>query len=290
MRRSGGLFGFSGGRWRGAALAVCGAGLVCGAVAGAVSVVSSGAAGGVRLPQLVSMSGSPVKPNLSLLPTTTTTTTTVSKKAATTTTVTVAPAVTMAGQSVTYSVVVAATKPVASGSPGPTGQVTFTIGTTKLCTTPELSIGPGEGTGECTATIAPLGSDTVTATYGGDVNFATSTGSASVTVTPFDKGYWLVASDGGVFTFGTARFWGSAGAIALNKPVVGMAATPDGGGYWLVASDGGVFTYGDALFHGSTGAIKLNAPIVGMAATPDGGGYWLVASDGGVFTFGDAKC
>jgi N-acetylmuramoyl-L-alanine amidase len=102
------------------------------------------------------------------------------------------------------------------------------------------------------------------------------------------KGYWLVASDGGIFTFGDAAFDGSTGAMHLNAPIVGMAATPDGKGYWLVASDGGIFTFGDAAFDGSTGAMSLNAPIVGMAATPDGKGYWLVASDGGTFTFGDA--
>ena len=101
-------------------------------------------------------------------------------------------------------------------------------------------------------------------------------------------GYWLVASDGGVFSFGDATFHGSTGAMRLNKPVVGIASTPDGGGYWLVASDGGVFSFGDATFHGSTGAMHLNKPIVGMAATADGKGYWLVASDGGVFSFGDA--
>ena len=98
------------------------------------------------------------------------------------------------------------------------------------------------------------------------------------------NGYYLTASDGGVFTFGNLPFCGSTGAIGLNKPVVGMAATPDGGGYWLVASDGGIFSFGDATFYGSTGAIHLNQPIVGMAATPDGKGYWLVASDGGIFT------
>jgi len=101
-------------------------------------------------------------------------------------------------------------------------------------------------------------------------------------------GYWLVGSDGGVFSFGDAAFDGSAGNLRLVKPVVGMAATHDDGGYWLVASDGGVFTYGDAPFDGSMGGKRLNAPVVGIASTPDGGGYWLVASDGGVFSFGDA--
>jgi N-acetylmuramoyl-L-alanine amidase len=101
-------------------------------------------------------------------------------------------------------------------------------------------------------------------------------------------GYWLVASNGGVFSF-NAPFYGSAGAISLVAPIVGMAATPDGGGYWLVASDGGVFSYGNAQFFGSMGGHPLNQPIVGMAATPDGHGYWFTAADGGVFAFGDGR-
>jgi IPT/TIG domain len=107
---------------------------------------------------------------------------------------------------------------------------------------------------------------------------------------PPSGGYWEVASDGGVFSFGNALFYGSMGGTHLNAPVVGIAPTPDGGGgYWLVASDGGVFTFGDAAFFGSTGGLHLNRPVVGMTPTPDGDGYWLVASDGGVFNFGDAK-
>ncbi|MGA2837981.1 MAG: hypothetical protein ABSF84_15415 [Acidimicrobiales bacterium] len=101
-------------------------------------------------------------------------------------------------------------------------------------------------------------------------------------------GYWMVASDGGVFAYGDAGFHGSAGNLSLNKPVVGMAATPDGKGYWLVASDGGVFAYGDAAFYGSTGNLHLNKPVVGMTSTLDGKGYWMVASDGGIFAYGNA--
>ena len=102
-------------------------------------------------------------------------------------------------------------------------------------------------------------------------------------------GYWMVASDGGIFSFGDARFFGSTGNIRLNQPIVGIAATPTGNGYWMVATDGGIFSFGDARFFGSTGNIKLNKPIVGMAATPSGNGYWLVATDGGIFSFGDAR-
>ena len=102
---------------------------------------------------------------------------------------------------------------------------------------------------------------------------------------PSGPGYWLDASDGGIFSFGDARFFGSTGNIHLNQPIVGMAATQDGGGYWLVAADGGIFSFGDARFFGSTGALRLNQPIVGMAAAPFRG-YWLVARDGGIFSFG----
>jgi glucose/arabinose dehydrogenase len=106
--------------------------------------------------------------------------------------------------------------------------------------------------------------------------------------TPSGDGYWLVATDGGVFGFGNARFHGSTGGTRLNAPIVGMAAHPSGQGYWLAAADGGVFAFGNARFHGSMGGTRLNRPIVGIAAHPSGAGYWLVASDGGVFSFGDA--
>jgi hypothetical protein len=99
----------------------------------------------------------------------------------------------------------------------------------------------------------------------------------------------LVAADGGVFAFGDAVFHGSAGALQLASPIVGISATPTGRGYWLFAADGGIFSYGDAEFRGSMGGSHLNKPVVGGAATPSGNGYWLVAEDGGVFTFGDAR-
>ena len=117
---------------------------------------------------------------------------------------------------------------------------------------------------------------------------------------PPTHGYWLVGSDGGIFTFGSAQFYGSTGSLRLQRPVVGIVPTTDRGGYWLDASDGGIFAFGDAGFYGSIPGLglhpagsgspnSLNAPIVGMVPSADGRGYFMVASDGGVFAFGDAR-
>jgi ribosomal protein L24E len=110
----------------------------------------------------------------------------------------------------------------------------------------------------------------------------------ALAATPDGKGYWEVHSDGGVFAFGNAHFFGSLGAAHLNKPIVGIATTSDGKGYWLVASDGGVFAFGNARFGGSMAGHRLAAPIVGIAANRAGTGYWLTSSDGGVFALGGA--
>src|SRR5271155_720515 len=84
----------------------------------------------------------------------------------------------------------------------------------------------------------------VLAVLPGSVASAGSGASTAGAATKQVSAYWLVASDGGVFAFGGAGFYGSPGAIHLNKPVVGMAGARNSQGYWLVASDGGVFSFG----------------------------------------------
>jgi sugar lactone lactonase YvrE len=156
--------------------------------------------------------------------------------------------------------------------------------------------------------VAPPGSGTVNvsvSTFAG----TTAAGQFTYPATPTPptppstpattNGYWLVGSDGGIFSFGAAQFYGSTGSLHLQRPVVGIVPTADHGGYWLNASDGGVFSYGDTQFYGSIPGLglhpagsgqahSLNAPIVGMVPSIDDNGYFMVASDGGVFAFGDA--
>ncbi|HEV3365220.1 MAG TPA: hypothetical protein VG795_13955, partial [Acidimicrobiia bacterium] len=104
--------------------------------------------------------------------------------------------------------------------------------------------------------------------------------------TPSGQGYWLVASDGGIFTFGDALFSGSLGRAKLNGRVVGMAATPSGKGYWLAGSGGEVSAFGDAQLLG-TPTPQAAVSFVAVAPIRDRNGYMLVAGDGGGFAFGD---
>jgi hypothetical protein len=83
-------------------------------------------------------------------------------------------------------------------------------------------------------------------------------------------GYWLASSVGGVYSFGTAKYYGSMVGKPLSAPIVGIVATASGHGYWLVAKDGGVFSFGDAPFHGSLGAQNLQGSVVGMATNDRG--------------------
>jgi hypothetical protein len=92
----------------------------------------------------------------------------------TTTSVTLNPATVTAGTKVAYLAVVNPQ----SGTGTPTGTISFTTGTTTLCT----AVLSG-GVAACGATNAPVGTDTVTGTYSGGDGYATSSGTATLTVT-----------------------------------------------------------------------------------------------------------
>ncbi|MGI8686111.1 MAG: Calx-beta domain-containing protein [Acidimicrobiales bacterium] len=193
----------------------------------------------------------------------------------------------------TFTVAISAANTTAATISYATAAGTATAGVDYANTSGTVTFAPGETVKTFTIAVLPDGVDEANETFfvnlSNPSNIAVvfdAQGTGTIVDDDGDPGYWLVASDGGIFAF-NVPFSGSTGAITLNKPIVGMAADPDGKGYWLVASDGGIFAF-DAPFFGSTGAIRLNQPIVGMAPTPTGKGYFLVASDGGIFAFGDA--
>ena len=86
--------------------------------------------------------------------------------------------------------------------------------------------------------------------------------------TPDGGGYWLVASDGGIFAFGDAGFHGSAGAHPAQPARRGHGRHP--GRRRLLA--GGLRRRhlqptATRCSTAPTGALKLNKPIVGMTST-----------------------
>jgi N-acetylmuramoyl-L-alanine amidase len=100
--------------------------------------------------------------------------------------------------------------------------------------------------------------------------------------TPDGGGYWLVASDGGIFAFGDATFDGSMGGQPLNSPMVAMMAAA--GGYRLVAADGGIFSYGTPFAGAAVGILQRRAVSLDSSGT----GYRIVSADGSVYAFGGA--
>jgi hypothetical protein len=68
-----------------------------------------------------------------------------------------------------------------------------------------------------------------------------------------------VTQDGGVFTFGDAKFYGSTGGKkpgGHNATGLALSLNPahEVTGYWMVNDDGGIYSFGDAQFLGSSEA------------------------------------
>jgi hypothetical protein len=106
------------------------------------------------------------------------------------------------------------------------------------------------------------------------------------------QGYWLVASDGGVFSFGDATFYGSLGASPPASPVVDVAPAAGDAGYWMLEANGTVQGFGAAPSEppaaDSPSIASATSPMTSIVASADGQGYTLVDSGGQAFSFGDA--
>ena len=101
-------------------------------------------------------------------------------------------------------------------------------------------------------------------------------------------GYWMVATDGAVYSFGTARPLGNAPVGAASA--VDLEPTRSGQGYWIVDETGQVYAFGNAAWHGNVTRAHLmtGERITSLSATASGGGYWIFTTRGRVLAFGDA--
>ncbi len=127
----------------------------------------------------------------------------------------------------------------------------------------------------------------------GSASGANPTGATGARVVSIDAapngGYWLLRADGTVATQG-ADFYGNVdpGSLAGGERVSAISGLPNGSGYRVFTSLGRVIAFGAAQGYGDLSTTALNGPVVAAGSTPSGNGYYLVGSDGGVFTFGDA--
>ncbi|MFF3959687.1 Ig-like domain repeat protein, partial [Streptomyces sp. NPDC001890] len=156
---------------------------------------------------------------------------------ATATTVTAAPEPSISGQEVTFSASVAAVPP-ASGTP--TGTVTFDFGDGSTPVAATLS----SGTADCTHTYATAAGSpyTVTTVYGGDADFAGSTGIETHGVSP---------------------------AVSTTALVTAPAAAPTGQSVTFTATvtGGGDTPTGTVTFDFGDGTPAVTVPVIGGAAT-----------------------
>ena len=106
---------------------------------------------------------------------------------------------------------------------------------------------------------------TVTA-FGGAPRFGSRAATASgglvvgMAATADGRGYWLVASDGGVFSFGDAQFHGSLGGTR-GAAVSGMSTARGGDGYTLITTSGVAHAFGNVPTAPVPGASRPGRPV-----------------------------
>ncbi len=101
--------------------------------------------------------------------------------------------------------------------------------------------------------------------------------------------YWIVASDGGVFSMGTnIKFFGSMAGKPLVQRITSSTARPQHDGYWMLGGDGGIFSFGNAKYLSGPTKTATSGYYRAIVGTPSGNGYWVITKLGSISPFGDA--
>jgi hypothetical protein len=166
---------------------------------------------------------------------------------------------------------------------------------------PTPVVGITDATATVTITDDDLPPTTTTTTTTTTLPTTTTSGPATTTTVPAPSdgdvvgggvGYWMLETDGTVYAFGSAEYYGDVRGRLNGSVAVDLDATPSGSGYWILARDGVVYAFGDAVIHAPTRPLAADlAPgehAVAILSTLDGGGYWISTNRGRVATYGDA--
>ncbi len=127
--------------------------------------------------------------------------------------------------------------------------------------------------------------------FGGAQDLTLKGPAVDMAVTPDGRGYWIVTSNGSVYPYGDAYFYGSPGSgppPAAGHNIVSIVPTADGQGYWLCDASGVVRAYGDARQLPSLPASYAGPPIVAFAVLPGEAGALAVDAAGDVYPLGRA--
>ncbi|MGO9195836.1 MAG: hypothetical protein ACLQK4_01745 [Acidimicrobiales bacterium] len=126
--------------------------------------------------------------------------------------------------------------------------------------------------------------------FGGAQDIHLAAPIVGMATTPDGLGYWLIGQDGGVLTFGDAKYFGSLGGLKHTPAhdIIALVPTADGQGYWLCDASGVVTSFGDAPKLPSLRLAATHVPIVGFTVLRDQRGAWVVNADGVVFHLGQS--
>ena len=212
----------------------------------------------------------------------------------------------VSGQGVTYTATVSVTSP-GAGSPG--GTVAFKDASTTISTCGAQSVNTSTGEATCTLTYAATAGSphSITAVYGGDTNFATSTSSPLSQVVDLAQTTTALGSSvnpvlvrekvtysavvvtlapGSGTPQGNVTFMDNGHAASCGT--LGVVSVQSGSADCSVTYDAAVPHNVVASYNGTASFTSSTSSSLTEQVRRDGNGYWLVSSSGGVFSYGDA--